>query len=78
MEDGCCFFYCLDFQVGRLRLEREHKFIMKVRLLQGFQVCAISWVRCGRLDRDLDLAKQMGKQVNEQRTFWENEKRDSR
>lgn len=47
---------------------------MKVRLLQGSQVCALSWVRCWRLDRDLDLAKQMGQQVNKQRTFWENEK----
>lgn len=47
---------------------------MKVKLLQGYQVCALSWVRCWRLDRDLALAKQMGKQVNKQRTFWENEK----
>lgn len=64
--------------MGRLRLEREQKFIMKVRLQEGYQVCALSWVSCWRLDRDLDLAKQMGKQVNEQRTFWENDKCSSR
>lgn len=52
--------------MGRQRLEREQKFIMKVRLLQGYQVCALSWVRCWRLDRDLHLAKQMGKQVNKE------------